>query len=776
MKHFSVSITKRNDDQQMVFGYASTPARDFDGDIITLDAIKGSLPEYMKFANIREMHGMTAVGVAKTAEVDDKGLYIGCKIVDPLAWLKVKEGVYKAFSIGGNATARDPTDQHTITGLQLIEISLVDRPANPEAIIDVFKAVNIESEEKAAMTKSNEEQLRSELMAAVNKLDGDALTSAVESLRKSQKTEPVEPKPEPVVKTAAPAPVGLSETPAKRIARCLKMAGAQSALRKSVAEACGFNDSQFANIVAMDQNAVANWLGNNHGLLEKIEKAVPADSKIWEQKPVVMDETQEITLKVDAKAAAAELEKAGKKVVEEIKKAAADETDEGYADPGLQDDKKARFPLKVKGAFSEQRIRSAWNYISKAKNQTPYSAEALDTVKGAITAAWQEAISADGPSADQPNKTETNVKKNITTPDARGDMRKGLLTAMSAIGLLDRLNLLRGAIVAEETMEGDGSQVGTRFSELLQLCADATKAYVDEEIGEMLSGEGGNDYGMPYSDYIAYADKAQDIMKRFGFGGEGAAEILTKAIGDRTGEPGFDNLSKFAEDVVAKSAPSGQSGDWATVPDEAMDMKQDWKSKAQDLHDLAKSLGATCEHADVTKGGVMECPHCGAENKKGAATCTKCDKPMKKAAKADATKGKKGPNDGGGDDEAEDTDGGDDNEEDDQGGNDNPKKPTAKKKAAAVDAGISVDTLASALNKALESSPLAKSVEALQNELKSLKKNPPLPGKTPVAVSKAQDGAVEDPAKKAAVEEKPSPEAVLKGILNKPNFIRNNVG
>jgi hypothetical protein len=94
----------------------------------------------MRFANIREMHRPSAVGVAKEAIIDDRGLYLAAKIVDDEAWGKVIEGVYKGFSIGGRVTARDPADRGVITGLALTEISVVDRPANPEAVFDCWKA------------------------------------------------------------------------------------------------------------------------------------------------------------------------------------------------------------------------------------------------------------------------------------------------------------------------------------------------------------------------------------------------------------------------------------------------------------------------------------------------------------------------------------------------------------------------------------------------------------------------------------------------------------
>jgi phage head maturation protease len=133
-------IAKVDAERREVWGYASTETRDDQGEIVTREALTAALGDYMKFANIREMHQLSAVGVAQEAGVDEKGLYIGAKIVDDQAWRKVTEGVYKGYSIGGRVTERDPADYRTITGIVLNEISLVDRPANPEAIFDCWRA------------------------------------------------------------------------------------------------------------------------------------------------------------------------------------------------------------------------------------------------------------------------------------------------------------------------------------------------------------------------------------------------------------------------------------------------------------------------------------------------------------------------------------------------------------------------------------------------------------------------------------------------------------
>ena len=114
----------------------------------------------MRFANIREMHQPSAVGIAKEAAIDDKGLYLGAKIVDDEAWQKVVEGVYKGFSIGGCVTARDARDPTVITGHRLAEITLVDRPANPEATVELFKVAMAEGLHKVGARHSKEDLSR----------------------------------------------------------------------------------------------------------------------------------------------------------------------------------------------------------------------------------------------------------------------------------------------------------------------------------------------------------------------------------------------------------------------------------------------------------------------------------------------------------------------------------------------------------------------------------------------------------------------------------------
>jgi phage head maturation protease len=151
-------IQKVDVEQRMVWGYASTEALDAHGETVTKTAIEEALAAYLEYANVREMHQLSAVGLTKEASVDDKGLYVGVHVVDDTAWGKVTSGLYKGFSIGGKTLERDSKNRKIITKILLNEISLVDRPSNPEARFDVWKAARSSTLDQVFSAMSGEER------------------------------------------------------------------------------------------------------------------------------------------------------------------------------------------------------------------------------------------------------------------------------------------------------------------------------------------------------------------------------------------------------------------------------------------------------------------------------------------------------------------------------------------------------------------------------------------------------------------------------------------
>lgn len=138
------AITKVEDQEDgtiKVWGVASSETRDQQGETITAAAMKAALPDYGRFPALREMHEPSAAGRVVEADVDDHGITQICAhVVDPLAITKVRAGVYAGFSIGGKVLKRDTADRSVITALKLVEISLVDSPCNPDAVINMWKA------------------------------------------------------------------------------------------------------------------------------------------------------------------------------------------------------------------------------------------------------------------------------------------------------------------------------------------------------------------------------------------------------------------------------------------------------------------------------------------------------------------------------------------------------------------------------------------------------------------------------------------------------------
>lgn len=140
---------KKPDGTLIVCGYASSGAIDSDGESITPEAMKAAIPKYMEFGCVREMHGSNAAGTALNIRVEDDGrTYFEALIVDPIAIMKCELGVYKGFSIGAIVKARDALNKMVIKAIELFEISLVDRPANPEALFELFKGINMQQEDK----------------------------------------------------------------------------------------------------------------------------------------------------------------------------------------------------------------------------------------------------------------------------------------------------------------------------------------------------------------------------------------------------------------------------------------------------------------------------------------------------------------------------------------------------------------------------------------------------------------------------------------------------
>ena len=144
-----IKADKHSDGTLTVYGKATDDSIDMDQQICDPAWLDTAMPQWFKSGgNIREQHSNIAAGVAKEYEAKSDGHYISALVVDPVSVKKVEAGVLKGFSIGIKSP-RVVRDTKAVNGRiidgQIIEVSLVDRPANPNAKLIMAKSVEGES-------------------------------------------------------------------------------------------------------------------------------------------------------------------------------------------------------------------------------------------------------------------------------------------------------------------------------------------------------------------------------------------------------------------------------------------------------------------------------------------------------------------------------------------------------------------------------------------------------------------------------------------------------
>ena len=157
---FGFDITKFDTQQRIVEGIATDAIQDRQGDIIPFAVAVEAFQTCADSLGIREMHQPKAVGRLEGWQADSDAqsipvqVYISESTDGQDTLTKVDEKILRGFSIGGNALASHREGgANIIDKLEIVEISLVDVPANPHAVISVVKAVGMEEKRGRAVTK-----------------------------------------------------------------------------------------------------------------------------------------------------------------------------------------------------------------------------------------------------------------------------------------------------------------------------------------------------------------------------------------------------------------------------------------------------------------------------------------------------------------------------------------------------------------------------------------------------------------------------------------------
>lgn len=133
-------IEKPDAGTRLVHARISDETKDLDDQIADKGWLDRALPDWFKWGNVRDMHQPNVVGKATelTDVPEQKGFDGVLKIVDPIAIRKLDEGLYGGVSIGiskprvvnERGTMVSPDKPGRIVGGKIVEVSLVDHPAN----------------------------------------------------------------------------------------------------------------------------------------------------------------------------------------------------------------------------------------------------------------------------------------------------------------------------------------------------------------------------------------------------------------------------------------------------------------------------------------------------------------------------------------------------------------------------------------------------------------------------------------------------------------------
>jgi len=242
---------KQDDGTLLVYGKATDDALDIDNQICDASWLEKAMPEWFKSGgNIREQHSNIAAGVAKELDSKADGHYISALVVDPTSVKKVETGVLKGFSIGIRAPriVRDTkaANGRIIDGT-IVEVSLVDRPANPNAKLMLAKSNGIE-------VVQVEEMIEEVIEAPVEVLERAILPEIV-----AEVTEEVDKEKRAYGESAeAETAEGSSDSAAEEVAEA-KVIGAECDCDGCVGcKADGGCKSSPCNLCMMDKSAESN--------------------------------------------------------------------------------------------------------------------------------------------------------------------------------------------------------------------------------------------------------------------------------------------------------------------------------------------------------------------------------------------------------------------------------------------------------------------------------------------------------------------------------------
>jgi HK97 family phage prohead protease len=190
-------------DELVIGGYASIEVVDKQNDLITLEALKKAVSEFMSeksYRNVMSNHSNVQVGeviekyrdnngVLHKTGVDNVGFYVVIKMRDDIEKAKeiargIRKGTLRSFSIGGQAISKKQKNSeeygeyNEIDNLELHEVTICEKGINPEAKFDILKhengGDNLSEKLEKALAELNT------LLKEVREVTGDEVTKEMD--------------------------------------------------------------------------------------------------------------------------------------------------------------------------------------------------------------------------------------------------------------------------------------------------------------------------------------------------------------------------------------------------------------------------------------------------------------------------------------------------------------------------------------------------------------------------------------------------------------------
>jgi len=190
-------------DELVIGGYASIEVVDKQNELITLEALKKAVSEFMSeksYRNVMSNHSNVQVGeviekyrdndgVLHKTGVDNVGFYVVIKMRDDIEKAKeiargIRKGTLRSFSIGGQAISKKQKNSeeygeyNEIDNLELHEVTICEKGINPEAKFDILKhengGDNLSEKLEKALAELNT------LLKEVREVTGDEVTKEMD--------------------------------------------------------------------------------------------------------------------------------------------------------------------------------------------------------------------------------------------------------------------------------------------------------------------------------------------------------------------------------------------------------------------------------------------------------------------------------------------------------------------------------------------------------------------------------------------------------------------